>query len=155
MCILHPAVHNNQLTSCRSLARHALTRLPEKLRSIQLMEGLFGLLAAVSERKYVLVYPRAEALHQSVQPPNFPSDVLGQVLAGMISAFVGASPLLRTGMPNCSLQCNRCVQKENLCSDCESIHFHSVATCSSLPRSYRRTGGQWYVCLLPSSFVHD
>ena len=53
------------------------------------MHALFKLLAAVSERKYALVYPRAEELHQLVQPPSFPSELLGQILAGMTTTFLG------------------------------------------------------------------
>ena len=64
-------------------------RLPDNLTSIPLTRGLFSLLASVSERKYADVYVRAEQLHQFVSDPSFPNPVLGQLLAGMTTAFVG------------------------------------------------------------------
>ncbi|KAI0707671.1 hypothetical protein C8Q76DRAFT_745855 [Earliella scabrosa] len=71
-------------------ARHVLMRLPDNLTSIPLTRGLFSLLASVSERKYADVYVRAEQLHQFVSDPSFPNPVLGQLLAGMTTAFVDA-----------------------------------------------------------------
>ncbi|KAI0807692.1 hypothetical protein C8Q74DRAFT_1228685 [Fomes fomentarius] len=71
-------------------ARHVLTRLPDNLASIALTQGLFNLLASVSERKYADVYNRAERLRQFVSEPNFPNEIFGQLLAGLVTAFVEA-----------------------------------------------------------------
>ncbi|KAI0672903.1 hypothetical protein C8Q78DRAFT_969737 [Trametes maxima] len=69
-------------------ARHALTRLPENLTLFDLSKGLLQLLAATSERKYPAIYRHAEALHQFVLQPAFLDAGLGQILAGMITAFI-------------------------------------------------------------------
>ncbi|TFK94754.1 hypothetical protein K466DRAFT_508776 [Polyporus arcularius HHB13444] len=71
-------------------ARHVLTRLPATLTSLPLVQGLFSLLSSVSERKYTNIYTRAEQLHQLVSDPGFSVQPLGQVLAGMVTAFVEA-----------------------------------------------------------------
>ena len=67
-----------------------LTRLPDTLRSQPLVQALFKLLASVSERKYANIYSRAEQLHQFVSDPSSPVQPLGPLLAGMITAFLGA-----------------------------------------------------------------
>ncbi|KAI0372974.1 hypothetical protein BV20DRAFT_1042308 [Pilatotrama ljubarskyi] len=71
-------------------ARHALTRLPGNLASFALSRGLFQLLASTTERKYTDVYHRASELHQFVLQPAFSDAGLGQILAGMLTSFVGA-----------------------------------------------------------------
>ncbi|TBU65508.1 hypothetical protein BD310DRAFT_953648 [Dichomitus squalens] len=75
-------------------ARYALIRLPNALSSLPITQSLFGLLASVSERKFSQIYTRAEALRNIVSEPGFPNPELGQVLAGMIDAFVGKYPTL-------------------------------------------------------------
>ncbi|KAI1794656.1 hypothetical protein LXA43DRAFT_995991 [Ganoderma leucocontextum] len=71
-------------------ARYALTRLPNALAALPISQGLFSLLASVSERKYTQIYPRAQALREMVSAPDFPNAELGQLLVGMIDAFVDA-----------------------------------------------------------------
>ena len=71
-----------------TLARHVLMRLPGSIKSIPLIDGLFSLLAAVSERKYALIYPRVEEVQKLVQPSVLPVEALALVLTGMISAFL-------------------------------------------------------------------
>ncbi|RPD66449.1 hypothetical protein L227DRAFT_649170 [Lentinus tigrinus ALCF2SS1-6] len=71
-------------------ARHVLTRLPDTLATQPLVQGLFNLLASVCERKYTNIYSRAEQLHQFVSGPSFSGELLGPILAGMVTAFVDA-----------------------------------------------------------------
>ncbi|KAI0636661.1 hypothetical protein C8Q77DRAFT_1093947 [Trametes polyzona] len=71
-------------------ARHALTRLPDSLAAVPLSQGLFQVLASTHERKYPDVYRRAAELHQFVSQPVLPNADFGQVLAGMVTSFVGA-----------------------------------------------------------------
>ena len=71
-----------------TLARHVLLRLPGSLQSIPLIQGLFSLLAAVSERKYALVYPRVEEVQKLVQPSALPVEAVALVLTGMMAAFL-------------------------------------------------------------------
>ncbi|KAI8989739.1 hypothetical protein BD414DRAFT_485075 [Trametes punicea] len=71
------------------LARHVLTRLPEGLASFPLSQGLFQLVASASERKYSDIYRRADELHHFVLQPTFGNPEFSQILAGMITSFVG------------------------------------------------------------------
>ena len=81
-------------SACSTLARYALIRLPHALLSLPISQALFNLLASVSERKYTQIYPRAEALRNMVSEPSFPNTELGQVLVGMIDAFIGVYSML-------------------------------------------------------------
>ncbi|CDO73588.1 hypothetical protein BN946_scf185014.g58 [Trametes cinnabarina] len=73
-------------------ARQVLTRLPDGLLSFPLSQGLFQLLASTSERKYSDIYRRAEELHQYVLRATFGNPEFSQILAGMITSFIGKFP---------------------------------------------------------------
>ncbi|PIL24274.1 hypothetical protein GSI_14027 [Ganoderma sinense ZZ0214-1] len=71
-------------------ARSALARLPNALSGLPITQAFFSLLASVSERKYTQIYSRAQALRDMVSQPDFPDAELGQLLVGLIDAFVEA-----------------------------------------------------------------
>ncbi|KAH9950184.1 COP9 signalosome [Amylocystis lapponica] len=71
-------------------ARHALARLPDSLRHHALPQALFNLLASAWERKYDVVYSRAEDLFRHCEQSDFLGADFLRVLAGMVTAFVEA-----------------------------------------------------------------
>ncbi|KAF8205736.1 COP9 signalosome, partial [Mycena galopus ATCC 62051] len=68
-------------------ARFALNRLPHNLATSSLGKQLHSLLASTSERKYVNVYTRANALLELVTQPDFDPS-LGALLGLMVPAFL-------------------------------------------------------------------
>ncbi len=66
-----------------------MTRLPDSLASFGLSQALFQVLASTHERKYPDVYLRAEELHEYVSQTAFSDAALGQILAGMVTSFIG------------------------------------------------------------------
>ncbi|KAI0362458.1 hypothetical protein OH77DRAFT_1416719 [Trametes cingulata] len=90
LLIVAPLVLSYMILNELPQARHALTRLPPNLTSFDISRGLFQLLASTTERKYPDVYSRAAELHQFLLQPAFSDAGLGQILAGMLTSFVGA-----------------------------------------------------------------
>lgn len=74
---------------CSAAARHALTRLSDNLTSHPLSQALFGLLASTWERQYEAVYLRAENLINQCAQSDFLGPDFLQLLARMVSVFVG------------------------------------------------------------------
>lgn len=71
-------------------ARFALQRLPEVLASNRLSQSLFGLVAAVTEKKYEVLYARAQEITQLQAQATFGELAFGPLLAKLVETFVDA-----------------------------------------------------------------
>ena len=72
----------------RPPANHALRQLTKPLQGHAIAQALFGLLAAVWDRSYQHVYPRAEALVAAVESGSLKGD-LGPLVANLVETFLG------------------------------------------------------------------
>ncbi|KAL4067790.1 hypothetical protein J3A83DRAFT_4374124 [Scleroderma citrinum] len=71
------------------LAQLTLARLPDNLRLYPLTLAIGSLVTAVSERNYTRVYSHAEVLATLIQQPEFANDTLANLMASMVTTFVG------------------------------------------------------------------
>ncbi|KAL4077238.1 hypothetical protein V8B97DRAFT_2004129 [Scleroderma yunnanense] len=71
------------------LAQLTLARLPDNLRLYPLTLAIGILVTAVSERNYTRVYSHAEVLATLIQQPEFANDTLANLMASMVTTFVG------------------------------------------------------------------
>ncbi|THH19476.1 hypothetical protein EW146_g1703 [Bondarzewia mesenterica] len=69
-------------------AKFVLSRVSSSITYLPFSQALFNLVASVWDRKYENVYPRAEALFNLVQQPDFPDADLASLMTALITQFV-------------------------------------------------------------------